>query len=70
MLSAGRAGAEGRHVAHGSSVAAFSLAACGIGHGVALVENDPQLVEIGPQPIDDLPDAGNLLAAVDERSVA
>ena len=47
----------------GGDVAAFALAAAGVLHGMALVENDHS-VEIGAQPIDDLPDARNLLAAL------
>ena len=46
----------------GGLVAAFALAAGGVLHGVALVEDDHS-VEIGAQPFDDLPDARNLLVA-------
>ena len=54
----------------GRDIAAFSLAATGVLHGVALVENDHS-VEVGAQPFDDLPDARKLLAAVvgPQRSV-
>ena len=44
-------------------VAALALAADGVLHGVALVENDHS-VEAGAQPFDDLPDARKLLAAL------
>ena len=47
----------------GGLVAAFALAAGGVLHGVALVENDHS-VEVGAQPFDDLPDARKLLAAL------
>jgi hypothetical protein len=47
----------------GGDVATFALAAGGILHGVALVENDYS-VEIGAQPFEDLLDARKLLAAV------
>ena len=47
----------------GGLVAAFALAADGVLHGVALVENDHS-VEVGAQPFDDLPDARKLLAAL------
>jgi hypothetical protein len=43
-------------------VAALALAAGGVLHGVALVEDDDS-IEVGAQPIDDLPDARNLLLA-------
>ena len=46
----------------GGLVAAFALAAGGVLHGMALVEDDHS-VEIGAQPIDDLAHAGNLLVA-------
>ncbi len=46
----------------GGLVAAFSLAAGRVLHGMALVENDHP-VEIGAQPFDDLPDPRNLLVA-------
>ena len=46
----------------GGLVAAFALAAGGVLHGVALVEDD-DAVEIGAQPFDDLLDARNLLVA-------
>ena len=46
----------------GGLVAAFSLAAGGVLHGMAFVENDHP-VEIGAQPFDDLPDPRNLLVA-------
>ena len=54
----------------GRNIAPLSLAATGVLHGVALVENDHS-VEVGAQPFDDLPDAGKLLAAVvgPQRSV-
>jgi hypothetical protein len=57
------AGAGPRGPAARGDVAAFSLAATGVLHRVALVENDHS-VEVGAQPFDDLPDARNLLAAV------
>ena len=44
-------------------VAALALAAGGVLHGVALVEDD-HAVEVGAQPFDDLPDARNLLLAL------
>ena len=47
----------------GGLVAAFALAAGGVLHGVALVENDHS-VEVGAQPFDDLLDARKLLAAL------
>ena len=47
----------------GGLVAAFALAADGVLHRVALVENDHS-VEVGAQPFDDLPDARKLLAAL------
>jgi hypothetical protein len=47
----------------GRDIAPFSLAATGVLHGVALVENDHS-VEVGAQPFDDLPDARKLLAAL------
>ena len=43
--------------------AAFSFSSTGILHGMALVEDNGS-IEIGPQPFDDLLDAGNLLAPV------
>jgi len=54
----------------GGNIAPFALAATGVLHGVALVENDHS-VEVGAQPFNDLPDAGKLLAAVvgPQRSV-
>ena len=47
----------------GGDIAAFSLAAAGILHGMAFVEDDDS-IEIGAQPIHDLPHPRNLLAAV------
>lgn len=47
----------------GGDVAAFALAAGGILHGVALVEDDHS-IEVGAQPFDDLPDPGNPLSTV------
>ncbi len=44
----------------GGDITAVSLAATGVLHGMAFVENEDS-VEIGTQPIDDLPDARNLL---------
>src|SRR3546814_892413 len=44
----------------GGLVATLALAAGCVLHGVALVEDDHS-IEIGAQPIDDLPDARNLL---------
>ena len=44
----------------GRLVAAFSLPAGRVLHGMALVENDDP-VEVGAQPFNDLPDARNLL---------
>jgi hypothetical protein len=60
----------GAALLRGRNIAPFSLAATGVLHGVALVENDHS-VEIGAQPFDDLADAGKLLAAVvgPQRSV-
>ena len=52
----------GTALLRGGLVAAFSLAAGGVLHGMALVENDDP-VEIGAQPFDDLPDPRNLLVA-------
>ena len=52
----------GAALLRGGLVAAFALAAGGVLHGVALVEDD-DAVEIGAQPIDDLLDARNLLVA-------
>ena len=54
----------------GGDVAAFALAATGVLHGVALVENNHS-VEVGAQPFNDLADARNLLATVvgPQRSV-
>ena len=52
----------GAALLRGGLVAAFALAAGGVLHGVALVEDD-HAVEIGAQPFDDLPDARNLLVA-------
>ena len=46
----------------GGLVASLSLAASGVLHGMALVENDHP-VEIGAQPFDDLPNPRNLLVA-------
>ncbi len=46
----------------GRLVATFALAAGGVLHGVAFVEDDDP-VEVGAQPIDDLADARNLLLA-------
>ena len=53
---------SGAALLRGGLVAAFSLAAGGVLHGMALVEND-HAVEIGAQPFDDLADARNLLVA-------
>jgi hypothetical protein len=53
----------------GGLVAALALAAGGVLHGVALVENDHS-VEVGAQPFDDLADARNLLSRSSVRSVA
>ena len=47
----------------GGDVAAFSLATCGVLHGMRLVENDDS-IEIGAQPFDDLLDAGNPFSAI------
>ena len=47
----------------GGDVAAFSLAASGVLHGVALVEDDHS-IEVGTQPFDDLLDARKLLPTV------
>jgi hypothetical protein len=47
----------------GGDVAALALAAGGVLHGVAFVEDDDP-IEIGAQPVDDLSDARNLLAAL------
>ena len=52
----------GAALLRGGLVAALSLAAGGVLHGVALVEDD-DAVEIGAQPFDDLLDARNLLVA-------
>ena len=54
---------SGATLLRGGLVAAFALAAGGVLHGVALVENDHS-VEIGAQPIDDLLDARNLLVTL------
>src|SRR3546814_3182939 len=43
-------------------LAALALTAGGVGHRVRLVEDD-HAVEVGAQPVDDLLDAANLLAA-------
>ena len=48
----------GTALLRGRLVAAFALAAGGIGHGVALVEDD-HAVEVRAQPIDDLLDPRN-----------
>ena len=47
----------------GGDVTAFALAAGGVLHGVALVENDHS-IEVGTQPFDDLLDARKLLPTV------
>ena len=47
----------------GGDITAFTFSATGILHGMALVEDNGS-IEIGPQPFDDLLDAGNLLAPV------
>ena len=47
----------------GGLVAALALAADGVLHRMALVENDHS-IEVGAQPFDDLPDARKLLAAL------
>src|SRR5208283_5204137 len=46
----------------GRLIAAFALAAGGVLHGVAFVEDDDS-VEVAAQPIDDLADTRNLLLA-------
>src|SRR3546814_8941258 len=48
-------------------LAALALTAGGVGHRVRLVEDD-HAVEVGAQPVDDLLDAANLLAALDRKS--
>ena len=52
----------GAALLRGRLVAAFALAAGGVLHGMALVEDD-DAVEIGAQPVDDLLDARSLLLA-------
>ena len=47
----------------GGDIAAFSLAASGVGHGMRLVENDHS-IEVGAQPFDDLFDPRNPFSAV------
>ena len=47
----------------GRLVAALALAADGVLHGMALVEDDHS-VEVGAQPFDDLPDARKLFSAL------
>ena len=53
----------GAPLLRGSDVAPFALAAAGILHGMALVENNHS-IEVGAQPFDDLLDARNLFATV------
>ena len=53
----------GAALLRGGLVAALALAAGGVLHGVALVEDD-HAVEVGAQPFDDLLDARKLLAAL------
>src|SRR3546814_4757336 len=51
----------------GGDVVALALAACGVLHGVALVEDDHS-IEVGAQPFRNLLDAGKPLATVVGRS--
>ena len=52
----------GAPLLRGGLITAFAFVASGVLHGMALVEDD-DTIEIGAQPIDDLPDARNLRVA-------